>query len=191
MQHIFTLTLFLFTTLGFAQQTTDPVLANVTEDGAESINWISMEEGLKAMEGGDKKLFIDFYTDWCGWCKVQDRTTFKDPEVIKLINENFVAVKFNGEHKDPITMDGQEFKYVASGRRGYHELAAYFLQNKLSYPTVLLVNERKEIYALPGYRKADALSPILAYYGMDFYQDASIDWEEFTANYKTYIEKGN
>jgi len=53
---------------------------------------------LKAVsrnEEAPKKLFIDVYTDWCGWCKKMDVSTFKNAEVIREMNENFYAVKLD------------------------------------------------------------------------------------------------
>lgn len=41
--------------------------------------------------------FIDFYTSWCGYCKKLDQTTFKDPEVIKFIDNNYIPFKSNAE----------------------------------------------------------------------------------------------
>uniref|UniRef100_A0A3Q2YUK7 Spermatogenesis-associated protein 20-like TRX domain-containing protein n=1 Tax=Hippocampus comes TaxID=109280 RepID=A0A3Q2YUK7_HIPCM len=53
-------------------------------------------------EGNTKKVFIDIYTDWCGWCKKMDKDTFQNPEVAAYMNENFLMVKMDAEGKDPI-----------------------------------------------------------------------------------------
>ncbi len=63
----------------------------------EKLKWLSWNEGYpKAKETG-KILLIDMYTDWCGWCKKMDRDTYSKKEVIDLINEHFIPVKFNPE----------------------------------------------------------------------------------------------
>ena len=68
-----------------------------TEPQAE-INWITIEEAIQLAENGtDKKFFIDVYTDWCGWCKRMDKTTFSDPEVSKHMNDNFYCVKLDAD----------------------------------------------------------------------------------------------
>ena len=88
------------------------------KEGTEKINWLTFEEAVAKAEKKDKPLFIDVYTTWCGWCKVMDRNTFTDPGIIKEINKNFYAVKFNAETRDTINSHGKQFIFVAAGRRG-------------------------------------------------------------------------
>ena len=53
---------------------------------------------ILSLASKEKKLiFVDAYTDWCSWCKVMDRETFSDSSVAKLMNENFVPVKYEME----------------------------------------------------------------------------------------------
>ena len=55
------------------------------------INWYELDSSTKINNNG-KKIIIDLYTDWCGWCKVMDRNTFTDRDVIENINNNFLPV---------------------------------------------------------------------------------------------------
>ena len=57
---------------------------------------------LSLTEENPKKIFIDVYTDWCGWCKRMDNTTFKDSVMVKFLNDNFYCVKLNAEQKEDI-----------------------------------------------------------------------------------------
>lgn len=59
-----------------------------------SHNW---EESLLRAKEEKKPMLIDFYTDWCGWCKVQDSATWGDPVVAAFVNENLIPVKLNAE----------------------------------------------------------------------------------------------
>jgi len=43
-----------------------------------------------------KPLLVDFWAEWCTWCHRLDRTTYVDPQVVKLA-EDFIAVKVNTE----------------------------------------------------------------------------------------------
>ena len=151
----------------------------------ETIVWLSWEEAIKKVETdkNPKKIFVDVYTDWCGWCKKMDKDTFQNPKVASYMKEHFYMVKMDAEGKDPITYDGRTFNYVPSGRRGYHELAAALLQNKLSYPTVIFLNEEKKILSpVPGYQKADAFLQIAKYFGDNIYLNKN--WQEYIAEAK-------
>lgn len=53
----------------------------------------------KAMEEG-KLFFVDFYADWCLPCKWMDETTFKNSEVVDILNDNFVALKVDVDELD-------------------------------------------------------------------------------------------
>ena len=73
------------------------------------INWIELNDNTEINNNG-KKMIIDLYTDWCGWCKVMDRNTFTDSNVISHINENFVAIKFDAEYENSVTFNNNSYK---------------------------------------------------------------------------------
>lgn len=157
-----------FLSLGFAIQ-------------AQEINWVTFEEAIELNKEEPKKLLIDMYTDWCGWCKKMDKATYENSKVIEAINKNYYAVKFNAEQKEPVTFDGHTFKFVASGRRGYHELAAALTNNKLTYPTTVFMDEQvRIIQPIAGYMGPDDFLPIVTYIGEDHFKETT--WEEYTAS---------
>lgn len=150
----------------------------------EKINWVSIEEADQLRLKEPRKVIIDVYTDWCGWCKRMDKTTFHDPSIVSYINANYYAVKMDGEYKDPITLGGKEFKFVENGRRGYHELPAELMQGKMSYPTLVFLDESMNlIQPLPGYQTAKDLEPILSYLAEDHFK--TTQWEKYVASYNS------
>jgi thioredoxin-related protein len=153
-----------------------------SEPHGEKMRWYTMEEVIKIKNenpGDDKAVFIDVYTDWCGWCKRMDANTFSDEQVQAILTQEFYPVKFDAEQKEAIRMGGKMYKYVPSGRRGYHELAATLLQGKMSYPTmVFLDQDLSMIQPLPGYRGAKEILPILHFIGKEKYKQQS--WEAFS-----------
>jgi thioredoxin-related protein len=151
--------------------------------GQEKIRWYTMDEVQKVHADSPKKIFVDVYTDWCGWCKKMDATTFQDPRIIKQLNSNFYAVKLNAEGMEDITFKDRTYQFVPQGRRGYHELAAAFLNGKLSYPTTVYLDENMNlIQPIPGYLKVEDLEPILIFLGENRYKNQT--WQEFlTQNY--------
>lgn len=151
-----------------------------------SVNWLTFEQAIEKSKTEKRKFFIDVYTDWCGWCKVMDKNTFSDPQIAKMLNDKFYPVKFDAEQKGDITFNGTTFKYVESGRSGYHELAAALMNNQLSYPTVVFVNEDfTSISPLQGYRKPEEFHKFLMFFAEEHYKKGQNSWKEFEKNYKS------
>ena len=67
-----------------------------TIHGQEKINWISWDQMIeqRANDSSKKKVFIDLYTSWCGWCKRMDGSTFSDPTIVNYMNAKYYCVKF-------------------------------------------------------------------------------------------------
>ena len=153
---------------------------NAQNSEKEKINWMSFEEAVKLNETNPKKIFIDVYTDWCGWCKKMDQTTFADKDVVTYMNENFYAVKFDAEQTGPIEFNGYTFvnKTPNGARKGTHELAQALLQGKMSYPSYVFMSENNQlITTVPGYVEAYNFLYILKYIGSDAFKKQS--WEEY------------
>lgn len=149
---------------------------------AQELKWMSWDEAvaLASIEKNPKKVFIDVYTDWCGWCKRMDADTFQNPEVAAYMSENFYMVKLDGEQKEPIEYKGKTYTFVPSGRNGYHQLAAALLQGRLSYPTVVFLDENLQMLSpVPGYQKPDAFLKIARYFGENIYKEK--DWESYNS----------
>ena len=66
---------------------------------AKEIAWSSFEEGVQRSRTENKKVFIHFYANWCGACRIMESKTFKDPAVIAYINENFIPIKVNTDRE--------------------------------------------------------------------------------------------
>jgi len=120
--------------------------------------WNSIDDLEKIAAKGDKKVMIDMYTSWCGWCKVMDKKTFTDPDVIAYLNDNFHVVKFNAEQKQPVMYKGKKYDWVNSGRKGVNMLAHEMLNGRLGYPSMVYLDENlNKIRVSPGYKKPDQL----------------------------------
>ena len=122
----------------------------------EKIKWVSFTQAAELCKTKPKKIFIDVYTDWCGWCKVMDKNTFTNPVIIKYMNEKFYAVKLNAEMKDTVIFNGIPFvnPNAEGGRGSAHQLAVSLLQNKMSYPTSVFLDEEFKmnmVAPVPGY----------------------------------------
>jgi thioredoxin-related protein len=155
----------------------------------QEINWMSMEEAEKLVQQNPKKIFVDIYTDWCGWCKRMDANTFSHPEIAAYINENFYAVKLNAEQSEPISFRGQQYvNENPTGRRSSHNFAKAVLQGRMSYPSVAFFDEQLNlITAIPGYREPKQFEPILVFFKEDHFTTQP-NLEEFIKNFEGTIE---
>ena len=147
---------------------------------SQEIHWMSWEEAAKANEKAPKKLFVDVYTEWCGWCKKMDSTTFKEAAVVEEINTNFYAIKLNAEQKESIFWKGEEFKWFPGGRDGVNKLAHDLVDGKLSYPTYVVMDaEYARILISPGYMDAPTLMKELKFAAEEHYK--TVSWETYKA----------
>ena len=150
---------------------------------AAKVKWYTWEEAVEASANEKRKIFVDVYTDWCGWCKRMDKATFNDPSISKYLNDDFYAVKLNAEQRADINFKGHVFKFVSSGRRGYHQLAYELLNGRMSYPTVVVLNENFErILISPGFQKPKDFEYVLKFAAEDHYKKTT--WQNFLAENK-------
>lgn len=141
-------------------------LAAACKQESKDIVWLDMNAADKLSAAqSEKYYFIDVYTEWCGWCKVMDRETFTQPQVVKFMNDNFHTVKFDAESKEAQNFNGKQYTWVNTGRNGINMLAVELLNTNLSYPSyVILDKDKKPLNVINGFLEADAfLSAVKAY----------------------------
>ncbi|HFA52179.1 MAG TPA: DUF255 domain-containing protein [Bacteroidetes bacterium] len=156
---------------------------SATTKAEGQIHWLTWEEALAKSEVEQKKMLVDVYTDWCHWCKRMDKGTFQQAHIAKYVNEHFYPIKFNAEQKENIVFKGKTYKYVSSGRRGYHELAAEILRGRLSYPTVVFLDENmRVIQPVPGYKDPAQFEQIITYFGRNEY--LKTPWASYQKSYQ-------
>ncbi len=179
--YIFTIIFFSLIQTGLSQ------VSSQSSQSESRIKWLSIEEAEKLNRQKPKKWLIDVYTDWCGWCKKMDQSTFTNPEIIKVVNEYFYAVKFNAETSDTIEFNGAKYISTIKGARRTHPLALSLLNWRPSYPTIVYFTERLEyLGAIPGYKTPEQLEVILNYIAFDKFRTISL--EEYEKTFKSQIK---
>ena len=159
------------------------ILAYAPAVFSQEINWLTWDEVSEKMHEEPRKVLVDVYTEWCGYCKKMDKTTFVDSSLVNYINKNYYAIKFDAESKKVINMHGKEYKFINQGKNGYHELASVILRGRLKYPSLVFMDSNLEvIQPIPGYRDAKTLRMILDYYEGDNHK--KMPWKTYTQNYK-------
>lgn len=152
---------------------------------AQEINWVSLDEALALQKKKPKKIMMDVYTSWCGPCKMLDKNTFHNADVVNYVNKNYYAVKFNGEGNDVVTFDNKTFENPgynpekAKTRNSAHQLTSYLKVS--AYPTIVFLDEEGKMLApIRGYQNAQGLELYLKLFKENHHKD--IDTQaKFTA----------
>lgn len=130
------------------------------------IQWMGFEEAVKKSESDKKKIFIDVYTDWCGWCKRMDATTFNNDTVIDYMNQNYHAVKLNAESRDTIRFRDQVFVFRPEYKA--NEIALSLLSGKMGYPSFVVLDENfSMLNVIAGYQTPEQLLPALQHFAQN------------------------
>ncbi len=117
---------------------------------------MAYEEGVTVGKKDKKKIFLNFYADWCQYCKVMDQKTFKDASVVAYLNEHFIPVRVDSEKQKKLA---REF-------------------NVQALPVSWFIAEDGEnIGSQPGYVPPDMMLPLLKYIHTDSYKE--MDFQKF------------
>ncbi len=161
---------------------------NDGETESNKVNWLTLEEVEELSKEEPRMIIIDVYTDWCGWCKKLDKEVFNHPQIAEYIGEKYYAVKLDAETKETITIAGQEFKFVKSGRKGYNELAHVLLDGKMSFPSMVIMDKQlAKVQVVSGYLEPPDMDSVLRYFG-DGYFESGIAGHVFQRNFKSKIK---
>lgn len=142
----------------------------------DGIRWLTFEQAVALNDSQPKKIFIDVYTDWCGWCKRMDAGTFRDSSVISYMNEHYYAVKVDAESKDTVRFRDKQFVFRPEFKA--NELALSLLNGKMAYPSFVIMSEQYVLLApLSGYQQPDELMQALTFYGQNIHEQ--MKWEDY------------
>ncbi|WP_091422893.1 thioredoxin fold domain-containing protein [Formosa sp. Hel1_31_208] len=156
----------------------------------QEINWMTLEEALAAQKKKPKKIMMDVYTNWCGPCKLLDKNTFHNKDVVDYVNENYYAVKFNAEGNTVINYKGNKFsnpnykEELKNRRNSSHELSSYLKIR--AYPTIVYMDEKGDvIQPIRGYMKPKQIEVYLKLFHTNAYKKITTQ-EEFNSYYNSF-----
>lgn len=165
----------------FSFKSSDPSINTQDEQG---INWLTWEEAIEKSKKEKRKILVDVYTEWCVQCKRMDDDTFSDKVIINYINEHYYAIKFDAEYKEVINLNDESYKYIKKGERGYHELAASMTKGKLTFPSIVFLDENLSIIqSLGGFQKSEKFEAILVYFATNNHKKTP--WSKFERNFRS------
>jgi thiol-disulfide isomerase/thioredoxin len=145
---------------------------------APPVEWLTdFEAAVKEATNRKTLIVADFYTDWCGWCKKMDQTTFSNPAVVKLLKD-YVPLKVNAEKQKPLAQ-----RYRITG-----------------YPTVAVIHPEKVLVGLlRGYKGPDDFRRELSKVGQEegsflqlykLHQDGKADAQQLQRLSVFYVDNG-
>ncbi len=134
------------------------------------VKWLGFNEGLKKAIAEKKPMIVDFYTDWCHWCKVLDEKTFRDAAVAKKLAEDYVTVRIDAEDgSKTVTYKGQSFTNI--------ELTRAFQVS--GFPSLGFFDATGEaITIVPGFVPPETFINILGYIEGECYKK-KISFEDY------------
>lgn len=114
-----------------------PLAAQPPAQEPSKIQWAAnFKAALEQAKIGNRPVFVDIYADWCGWCKRLDQEVFTQASVARMLNDNFVPVKVDGDKEPDFSQN-----YAIEG-----------------LPTMLVLEaDGSEIGRIAGYKTAEAL----------------------------------
>jgi thioredoxin-related protein len=131
-----------------------------------ALQWLPFDEAVERAKAENKKLLVDVYTDWCGWCKKMDKEVYANVTVGSILTRHFVLAKLNAEGPKEITYKGTKLTQrrfaAAVGVTGYPS-------------TIFLEPDAKPITLLPGFVPAPRFVTILRYIGENHYKTVSFE----------------
>ncbi len=161
-------------------------LIKISSAQEANVKWYTFEEAVELNKTEHRKIFIDVYTDWCGWCKKMEATTFTHPAIAKILNEDYYAVRFDAETNDTIDFAGRQFINEGGRNRSPHQLAVALLQGRMSYPSIAYLNEQNQLITpWPGYKTPDKLELILKFIAENAFLSQTL--EEYQKNFKSGV----
>jgi thioredoxin-related protein len=150
------------------------VIAAFLAGGILNSQELTFEQALEKAKAENKKVIVDVYTDWCGWCKKMDRDVYENKSIKKITNKSFIIFKLDAEGNDSIKYNGAGFTET--------DLAAYF--EAQGYPTTVFLEPGGKIIEykyqnqvmrnIPGYLDAANFKKMLKFVRDEKYKDTDL-----------------
>ncbi|MGH2398641.1 MAG: thioredoxin domain-containing protein [bacterium] len=118
----------------------------------QPIDWLPWsEEAFARAKAEDKPLLLDIGAVWCHWCHVIDHESYDDPEVAKIINTHFVAVKVDRDERPDIDARFQNAVSAITGQGGWPLTVFLTPEGKVFYGGTYFPKD--EAYGRPGFKR--------------------------------------
>ena len=110
--------------------------------GFAQLKTYTFEEAEKVVKENPKPIVVFIHTSWCNYCKMMENSTFKNTEIVALLNDNFYFISLDAETKKDIYFNNHKFSFKPNGQNtGIHELATALatINSRIVYPTITIL----------------------------------------------------
>jgi thioredoxin-related protein len=147
-----------------------------------AILWVSIEDAERLARKKNKKIILDVYTEWCGWCKIMEKNTYHKKRIIQYINEHYYAVRLDAENRDSVSLMGRTYYFLEHAR--VNELAYSLLDGNMEYPSTVFLDERMNLLTIiPGYITPEKMEILLHYFVEDAYKTPGQTFQDYERKY--------
>lgn len=116
-------------------------MAPVSALAQATLDWRSWSQAEFASAKSQNKLvLLDLKAVWCHWCHVMDTVTYKDPEVVRLLNTHFVVIRADQDANPDLSSRYGDWGWPA---------------------TILFTADGGELAKIRGYRDPEQMASIL------------------------------
>ena len=124
----------------------------------KEIQWLSIEKAEELTEKYKSDMLVFFFRNGCPECKKMKAETLKNPEIVKMINENFFPVMLNARTKDTLEFNGKRYfnqQPIAHGKSFRHDLYHELVKDgkhQYVYPYIVIINGKHQVTNyIPGF----------------------------------------
>ena len=90
------------------------------EASQQPVHWLPWgEAAFRRAQQEDKPILLDVGAVWCHWCHVMDVESYDNPEIARLVNEQFIAVKVDRDERPDVDRRYQQAVSAISGGGGW------------------------------------------------------------------------
>ncbi|MCX7973289.1 MAG: thioredoxin domain-containing protein [Candidatus Aminicenantes bacterium] len=90
------------------------------EAATQPIDWLEWsDQAFDKAQREDKPVLLSIGAIWCHWCHVMAQESFKNLEIAKIINENFIPIKLDRDERPEIDRRYQEAVMALTGSAGW------------------------------------------------------------------------